>query len=90
MSLKQGHCDQSLCQRSEIFSFKALQTVPVGEELKGAVAHLTSFQQEHPWWSVFWDKAYGVWRVAEDDPNSALYAESADAVEVLRYMAARS
>ena len=30
----------------------------------------------------------GVWRVAEDDPGSALYAESADATEVLSYMTA--
>ena len=48
-----------------------------------------SFAQ-HPWWSAFWDKEYGVWRVAEDDPDSALYAESADAAEVLSYMAAHS
>jgi hypothetical protein len=31
-----------------------------------------------------------VWRVAEDDPDSDLYAESADAAEVLSYMAAHS
>ena len=36
----------------------------------GAVAQLTSFLQQHPWWSAFWDKR--VWRlaVAEDDPDS--------------------
>ena len=56
----------------------------------GAVAQLTSCLQEHPWWSAFWDKEYGVWRVAEDDPDSALYAESADAGEVLSYMTAHS
>jgi hypothetical protein len=56
----------------------------------GAVAQLTGFLQQHPWWSACWDKEYGVWRVAEDDPDSALYAESADATEVLRYMAAHS
>lgn len=55
-----------------------------------AVAQLIRFLQQHPWWSAFWDKEYGVWRVAEDDPDSALYAESADAAEVLRYMAAHS
>jgi hypothetical protein len=55
-----------------------------------AVAQLTSFLQEHPWWSAFWDKAYSVWRVAEDDPDSALYVESAHADEVLPYMAAHS
>jgi hypothetical protein len=55
-----------------------------------AVTQLAIFLQQHPWWSAFWDKAYGVWRVAEDDPDSALYAESADATEVLSYMAAHS
>ena len=55
-----------------------------------AVVQLTSFLQKHPWWSAFWDKRDGVWRVAEDDPDSDLYAESADATEVLSYMAAHS
>ena len=45
---------------------------------------------QHPWWSAFWDKRYAVWRVAEDDPDSALYAEGADAAEVLSYMTAHS
>lgn len=39
----------------------------------GAAAQITSFLQQHPWWSAFWDKRYAVWRVAEDDPDSALY-----------------
>jgi len=56
----------------------------------GAAAQLFSFLQQHPWWSAFWDKRYGVWRVAEDDPDSALYAESADAAELLSYMTAHS
>jgi hypothetical protein len=55
-----------------------------------AIAQLASFLQQHQWWSAFWDKEYGVWRVAEDDPDSTLYAESADADEVLRYMTAHS
>ena len=55
-----------------------------------AVAQLTSFLQQHSWWSAFWDKEYGVWRVAKDDPDSALYAESADAAKVLSYMTAHS
>jgi len=55
-----------------------------------AVAQLTSFLQQYSWWSAFWDKEYGVWRVAEDDPDSSLYAESGHAAEVLRYMAAHS
>jgi hypothetical protein len=33
--------------------------------------------RDHPCWSVFWDKAYRVWRVADDDPDSGLYAEAA-------------
>jgi hypothetical protein len=56
-----------------------------------AVAQLTSFlQQQHPWWSAFWNNAYGVWRVTEDDPDSALYAESAGAAKILSYMTAHS
>jgi hypothetical protein len=56
----------------------------------GAVAQLISFLQQHPSWSAFWDKQDGVWRVAEDDPDSDLYVESADATEVLSFMAAHS
>ena len=51
-------------------------------------ARLTSFLGEHPRWSVFWDKADGVWRAAEDDPDSALYAESRDVDTVTGYIAA--
>jgi len=39
-------------------------------------------------WSAFWDKQHGVWRVAEDDPRSDLYAESPDATAVIAYMKA--
>jgi len=56
----------------------------------GAAAQITGFLQQHPWWSAFWDKQNGVWRVAEDDPDSALYAESADVTEVLSYMTAHA
>jgi hypothetical protein len=56
----------------------------------GAAGQIIDFLQQHPWWSAFWDKEYGVWRVTEDDADSALYAESADAAEVLSYMAAHS
>ncbi|HJZ03765.1 MAG TPA: hypothetical protein VJ305_23860, partial [Streptosporangiaceae bacterium] len=34
---------------------------------------------DHPRWSAWWDKKHGLWRVAEDDPDSDLYAESSDA-----------
>jgi hypothetical protein len=39
-------------------------------------SRLARFLQDHPRWSVFWDKRYAVGRAAEDDPDSALYAES--------------
>ena len=37
-------------------------------------------------WSFFWDKRSGVWRAAEDDPDSALYAESGDLDTVIGYI----
>jgi hypothetical protein len=36
----------------------------------------------------FWDKRDGVWRVAEDDPDSGLYAECRDADTVIGYITA--
>jgi hypothetical protein len=33
---------------------------------------------------------YGLWRVAEDDPDSDLYAESSDADSVIGYMSAHA
>jgi hypothetical protein len=51
-------------------------------------ARLTRFLGGHPRWSVFWDKAHGVWRAAEDDPDSALYTESEDATAVISYITA--
>ena len=54
------------------------------------VARLTGFLHHHPRWSAFWDKRYGVWRVAEDDPDSSLYAESRDLDAVMSYIAAHS
>ena len=49
-------------------------------------ARLTGFLHRHPRWSAFWDKRYGVWRVAEDDPDSCLYAESPDLDTVISYI----
>lgn len=46
--------------------------------------------REHPCWSVFWDKRFGVWRVADDDPDSGLYAESSDADTVIGYIQAHA
>jgi hypothetical protein len=56
----------------------------------GDALRMAAFLESHPEWSAFWDKRDGVWRVAEDDPSSELYAESADADEVLDYMATHS
>jgi len=54
----------------------------------GDAARLARFLQDHQGWSAFWDKAYGVWRVAEDDPDSSLHAESPDLDTVIRYITA--
>ena len=37
--------------------------------------------------AVFWDKKYGAWRAAGDDPGSALYVESRDVDPVIGYIA---
>ena len=49
-----------------------------------------SFLAEHLRWSVWWDKKYGLWRVAEDDPDSDLYAEGSDADTVISYIMAHT
>jgi hypothetical protein len=51
---------------------------------------ITRFLQDHVHWSVFWDKKGGVWRVAEDDPDSDLYTASSDLDTVIGYIAANS
>jgi hypothetical protein len=53
-----------------------------------AAVRVSSVVQDHPRWSAFWDKRYRVWRVAEDDPDSDLYAESSDADTVIGYIQA--
>jgi len=55
-----------------------------------AAARIADFLAGHLSWSAFWDKKYRVWRVAENDPDSDLYAESPDADVVIRYMSAHS
>jgi hypothetical protein len=55
-----------------------------------AAARIADFLAEHLSWSAFWDKRHGVWRVAENDPDSDLYAASRDADVVIRYMSANS
>lgn len=56
----------------------------------GDALRIAAFLERNPGWSAFWDKRDGVWRVAEDDPTSELYAESADADGVLGYVALHS
>ena len=53
-----------------------------------AAAQIAAFLDEHLSWSAWWDKHDGLWRVAEDDPGSDLYATSRDADVVIRYMQA--
>ena len=53
-------------------------------------ARISFFLAEHLRWSVWWDKKYGLWRVAEDDPDSDLYAEGSDADTVIRYIMAHA
>ena len=56
----------------------------------GDALRLAAFLESQPGWSAFWDKRDGVWRVTEDDPDSELYAESADAGTVIDYIATHS
>ena len=56
----------------------------------GHAAQITRFLNGYPSWSAFWDKRYGLWRIVEDDPDSDLYAEAADADTVIRYITAHS
>jgi hypothetical protein len=53
-----------------------------------AAARIAAFLEDHLSWSAFWDKKCALWRVAEDDPDSGLHAESSDADVVIRYIAA--
>ena len=54
------------------------------------VTLLTDILREHQQWSVFWDPKYHLWRAAEDDPDSVLYAESPDAATIMGYITAHS
>jgi hypothetical protein len=53
-------------------------------------ARISRFLAEHLRWSAYWDKKYGVWRVAEDDQDSDLYVESTDADIVIGYITAHA
>jgi len=62
---------------------------PVGPA-PAAAARIIRALREYPCWSVFWDKRFGVWRVADDDPDSGLYAASSDADTVISYIEANA
>jgi hypothetical protein len=64
----------------------ARATIPSPEQAELVTAVL----QDYPGWSVFWDKRHHVWRAAEDDPGSELYAESSDVQAIIGYITARS
>ena len=53
-------------------------------------ALFTDVLRAHQQWSVFWDPKYRLWRAADDDPDSDLYAESPDAATVIQYITAHS
>lgn len=55
-----------------------------------AAARIADFLAEHLSWSAFWDKRDGAWRVAENDPDSDLYAASRDADVVIWKMTTHS
>jgi hypothetical protein len=60
------------------------------EPVPADAARLAAFLSCHPGWSVFWDPRYGLWRVAEDDPGSILYAEAPDVDVVMTYITSHS
>jgi hypothetical protein len=55
-----------------------------------AAARIIQALRDHPCWSAFWDKREGVWRVADDDPDSGLYAASSDVGTVIGYIQAHA
>jgi hypothetical protein len=57
---------------------------------RGDALRIAAFLESHPEWSAFWDKRDGVWRVTEDDPDSDLYAEHANADRVIDFMTTHS
>jgi hypothetical protein len=53
-------------------------------------ARVSCFLADHLRWSIYWDKMYGLWRVAEADLDSDLYAESSDVDTVISYITAHT
>jgi hypothetical protein len=51
-------------------------------------ARIIGFLADQPQWSAYCDKKHGLWRVAEDDPDSDPYVESSDAGTVIGYIMA--
>jgi hypothetical protein len=35
-------------------------------------ARVSCFLADQPRWSIYWDKRHGLWRVAEDDPDTVI------------------
>ena len=56
----------------------------------GDTRRIARLLESYPGWSAFWDKRAGVWRVAEDDPHSDLYAEDAQADSAIDYIVTHS
>jgi hypothetical protein len=56
----------------------------------GDASRVSFFLADHPRWSAWRDKKHGLWRVAEDDPDSDLCAESSDADTVMGYITAHA
>jgi len=56
----------------------------------GDTVRIFRFLAEHPEWSAYRDKHFGVWRVAEDDPESDPYAASSDADTVISFIVTHS
>jgi len=65
-------------------------TPPASLPPPGAARQILRALRDHPSWSAYWDKRHAVWRVAEDDPGSDLYAESSDAATVIAYIQAHA
>jgi hypothetical protein len=80
-----GDATRSVPGRRPPAAHTARSARPPSPEL-AAVARLAAFLDRHPGWSAFYDKRYGLWRTAEDDPASVLYAETSDPDTIIAYI----